>query len=105
MPSSTKRPKGRSTPIERSTFAELDEALEHGAESLLIDNMTPAEVERAVKTVRGRGSKIPVEASGGIDLSTIREYALAGPDYISVGALTHSAVAVDLSMRIAGEGA
>ncbi len=89
--------------IEVRSPAELAEALDNGAESLLLDNMTPDEVRRAIATVRGRGSAIPIEASGGIELATIREYALAGPDYISVGALTHSAVAVDLSMRITAE--
>ncbi len=98
-----RRRPGQIIDIEVRSFAELDEALNHGAESLLVDNMTPAEVKRAVTVVRERGSKIPIEASGGIDLATIREYALAGPDYISVGALTHSAVAVDLSMRIGAE--
>ena len=89
--------------IEVRTPAELLEALDNGAESLLLDNMTPEEVRSAIATVRGRGSRIPIEASGGMELATIREYALAGPDYISVGALTHSAVAVDLNMRIVGE--
>jgi nicotinate-nucleotide pyrophosphorylase (carboxylating) len=94
---------GQVIDIEVRSFAELDEALANGAESLLLDNMTPAEVKRAVDIVRGRGLTIPIEASGGIELATIRDYALAGPDFISVGALTHSAVAVDLSMRIAAE--
>ncbi len=89
--------------IEVRSPAELAEALDNGAESLLLDNMTPDEVRRAIATVRDRGSAIPIEASGGIELATIREYALAGPNYISVGALTHSAVAVDLSMRIVAE--
>jgi nicotinate-nucleotide pyrophosphorylase (carboxylating) len=53
--------------------------------------------------VRDRGLTIPVEASGGIVLENIRKYALAGVDYISVGSLTHSAAAVDLSMRITAE--
>ncbi len=53
--------------------------------------------------MRGRGLTIPIEASGGILLENIRNYALAGVDYISVGALTHSAVAVDLSMKITAE--
>ena len=89
--------------IEVRSPAELAEALDNGAESLLLDNMTPDEVRRAIAVVRERGSAIPIEASGGIELATVREYALAGPDYISVGALTHSAVAVDLSMRIIAE--
>jgi nicotinate-nucleotide pyrophosphorylase (carboxylating) len=97
------RTPGQVIDIEVRTFAELEEALANGAESLLLDNMSPAEVKRAIGIVRSRGLHIPIEASGGIELSTIRDYALAGPTYISVGALTHSAVAVDLNMRIAAE--
>ncbi len=97
------RKPGQVIDIEVRSFPELDEALAGDAESLLVDNMTPDEVRRAVELVRGRGLSIPIEASGGIDLETVREYALAGPNYISVGALTHSAVAVDLSMRIVAE--
>ena len=98
-----RRSPGQVIDIEVRTVAELNEALDNGAESLLLDNMTPTEVKKAIEIVRGRGLTLPIEASGGIELSTIREYALAGPNYISVGALTHSAVAVDLSMRIAAE--
>jgi nicotinate-nucleotide pyrophosphorylase (carboxylating) len=98
-----KRSAGQTIDIEVRTFDELRLALDNGAESLLLDNMSPAEVKKAVAIVRERGGKIPVEASGGIVLDNIRKYALAGVDYISVGALTHSASAVDLSMRITAE--
>jgi nicotinate-nucleotide pyrophosphorylase (carboxylating) len=97
------RTPGQTIDIEVRSFEELNLALEGGAESLLLDNMTPAEVKKAVGIVRGKGLNIPIEASGGITLENIRKYALAGVDYISVGALTHSAVAVDLSMRITAE--
>lgn len=97
------RKPGQTIDIEVRTFDELETALDHGAESLLLDNMTPAEVKKAVGIVRGRGLTIPIEASGGMVLETVRKYALAGVDYISVGALTHSAIAVDLSMRITAE--
>ena len=97
------RTPGQTIDIEVRSFDELNFALEGGAESLLLDNMTPAEVKKAVGIVRAKGSNIPIEASGGITLENIRKYALAGVDYISVGALTHSAVAVDLSMRITAE--
>jgi nicotinate-nucleotide pyrophosphorylase (carboxylating) len=97
------RKPGQTIDIEVRTFDELERALDNGAESLLLDNMTPAEVKKAVGIVRGRGLTIPIEASGGILLENIRNYALAGVDYISVGALTHSAVAVDLSMKITAE--
>jgi nicotinate-nucleotide pyrophosphorylase (carboxylating) len=98
-----RRKPGQTIDIEVRDRHELELALDHGAESLLLDNMTPAEVKKAVAFVRERGLKIPIEASGGITLENIRKYALAGPDYISVGALTHSAPAVDLSMRITAE--
>jgi nicotinate-nucleotide pyrophosphorylase (carboxylating) len=98
-----RRAAGQTIEIEVRNFDELKTALDNGAESLLLDNMTPAEVKKAVAIVRERGGKIPVEASGGIVLDNIRKYALAGVDYISVGALTHSASAVDLSMRITAE--
>jgi nicotinate-nucleotide pyrophosphorylase (carboxylating) len=97
------RKPGQTIDIEVRTPDELERALDNGAESLLLDNMTPAEVKKAVGIVRGRGLTIPIEASGGILLENIRKYALAGVDYISVGALTHSAVAVDLSMKITAE--
>jgi nicotinate-nucleotide pyrophosphorylase (carboxylating) len=97
------RKPGQTIDIEVRTFNELETALDHGAESLLLDNMDPAEVKTAVGIVRGRGLTIPIEASGGITIENIRKYALAGVDYISVGALTHSAVAVDLSMKITAE--
>jgi nicotinate-nucleotide pyrophosphorylase (carboxylating) len=65
--------------------------------------MTPAEVAASVKLIHARGLQLPIEASGGIQLDTIRKYADAGVDFISSGALTHSASAVDLSMRIVAE--
>jgi len=97
------RKQGQRIQIEVRTFEELEQALAGGAESLLLDNMTPAQIKKAVKIVRTSGSKVPIEASGGIVLENVRKYALAGVDYISVGALTHSAPAVDLSMRITAE--
>jgi nicotinate-nucleotide pyrophosphorylase (carboxylating) len=98
-----RRQPGQTIDIEVRSFEELKEALDNGAESLLLDNMSPAEVKKAVGIVRDRGLQIPLEASGGITLENIRKYALTGVDYISVGALTHSAIAADLSMRITAE--
>lgn len=98
-----RRKPGQTIDIEVRNLAELELALQHGAESLLLDNMTPGEVKKSVDLVRKRGFEIPIEASGGITLENVRKYALAGPDYISVGALTHSAPSVDLSMRITAE--
>jgi nicotinate-nucleotide pyrophosphorylase (carboxylating) len=86
--------------IEVRTMAELDEALANGAERILLDNMKPEEVRQAVVRIAGHSRQVPVETSGGIRLENVREYAETGVDYISVGALTHSPQAVDLSMRI-----
>src|SRR5271170_1839038 len=78
------RGEGQTIDIEVRSFDELRLALDNGAESLLLDNMTPSEVKKAVGAVRGRGLTIPIEASGGIVLDNIRKYALAGVFYISV---------------------
>ena len=99
--------------IEVRTAQELDEALAHGAEAILLDNMTPAEVRRSVERIKtvtaGTATAaeparwIPTEASGGIVLENVRAYAETGVDFISVGALTHSARAANISMTIAAE--
>jgi len=86
--------------IEVRSLDELKLVLEHGAEAVLLDNMTPQQVREAVEVVSGLGRPIPLEASGGITLENVREYAMAGVNFISIGALTHSVHAVDLSMRI-----
>jgi nicotinate-nucleotide pyrophosphorylase (carboxylating) len=94
------RTPGQVVTCEVRTLTELEQALTAGAESLLLDNMSPAETKKAVAMVRSRGVPIELEASGGITLENIRKYALAGVDHISVGALTQSAAAVELSMRV-----
>ncbi len=86
--------------VEVRSLEELEQALKFGAEAILLDNMTPEVVKSAVERVRRHTRHIPLEASGGITLENVRSYAEAGVDFISVGALTHSARAVDLSMRI-----
>ncbi len=86
--------------VEVRTMEELEAALEFGAEAILLDNMTPEAVRKAVARVATHPRYIPLEASGGIILENVREYAESGVDYISVGALTHSVRAIDLSMRI-----
>lgn len=83
--------------IEVRTRAELDEAFDCGAKHLLLDNLSPAEAAEWIRHIAGRAS---VELSGGIDLENVRAYAEAGPDYISCGAITHSATAVDISFRL-----
>ena len=86
--------------IEVRTLGELEEALNNGAEAVLMDNMNVEEVRRGVERIRNHSRRIPIEVSGGIRLDNVRAYADTGVDYISVGALTHSPTAVDLSMRI-----
>lgn len=86
--------------VEVRNLAELEAALGHGAEAILLDNMPPAMVHEAVQRVQKHSRRVPLECSGGITLENVRPYAETGVDYISVGALTHSAKAVDLSMRI-----
>jgi len=86
--------------IEVRSLDELEQALEHGAEAVLLDNMPVDEVKRAVERCSHAGRRIPIEASGGITLENVRAYAETGVNFISVGALTHSAKAVDLSMRV-----
>jgi nicotinate-nucleotide pyrophosphorylase (carboxylating) len=81
--------------VECRTFGEVDEALVAGAQRILLDNMTPAELAEAVAHVAGRAE---LEASGGVTLATLREIAATGVQFVSVGALTHSAPALDLSL-------
>ena len=83
--------------IEVRTFDELNEALAGGATRLLLDNLTPEEAKRWIDHVDGRAS---CEISGGVTLATVRAYAEAGADFVSCGAITHSATAVDLNFRI-----
>jgi nicotinate-nucleotide pyrophosphorylase (carboxylating) len=88
---------GMEVEIEVDDPSEIEEALEGGATMLLLDNFTEDQVRDAITEIRGR---VPVEVSGGIRLDNVRGYAEAGPDYIAVGALTHSAPAVDISLEI-----
>ena len=84
---------------EVSTPQQIEEALEAGADMLLLDNLDDDELRKAVQQVRGR---VPVEASGGMTLDRLPRVAATGVDYVSVGALTHSAPAVDLSLMVEG---
>jgi nicotinate-nucleotide pyrophosphorylase (carboxylating) len=83
--------------VECATLGEVEEALEAGAGRILLDNMNPGELRRAVELAAGRGQ---LEASGGVTLDTVRAIAETGVDFISVGALTHSAPALDLSLTL-----
>lgn len=84
--------------VETKTLAEVDEALQcAGIKRIMLDNFTPPDMRRAVDRIGGR---VEVEASGGITLDTVRSVAETGVDFISVGALTHSVQALDLSLEI-----
>ena len=83
--------------IEVRTFEELEEALDCGAKHLLLDNLTPSQAVEWVNHIAGRAT---TEISGGVTLETVRDYAQSGADFISVGAITHSAVAVDINFRL-----
>ncbi len=86
--------------VEVENLKELEEAIQAGADAVLLDNMTPEEVREAVGLARKESLGILVEVSGGVNLRTVRSYAEAGPDLISVGALTHSAPAADISLEV-----
>ena len=86
--------------IEVRSLAELEKALAGGAEAILLDNMPVEEVAAAVQRCARADRRIPIECSGGVNLENIRAYAETGVDFISVGALTHSAPAADLSLHI-----
>ncbi len=86
--------------VECDTIEQVKEALEAGADRLLLDNMPPDVLSEAVKVTDGRA---PLEASGGVNLETIRGIAETGVDYISVGAITLSAPAVDIGLDLADD--
>ncbi|HJQ71098.1 MAG TPA: carboxylating nicotinate-nucleotide diphosphorylase [Blastocatellia bacterium] len=87
--------------VEVANEAQLKEALAAKADVIMLDNFQPAEIRRAVEMIRGEDAHILIEVSGGVSLADVREMAECGVDLISVGALTHSATAVDISMKIA----
>lgn len=88
--------------VEVANFDQLNEAITVGADIIMLDNMQPSQVKEAVEIVRKseRGKYILLEASGGITLENVAEYAKAGVDLISIGAITHSAPSVDISFKI-----
>lgn len=92
-----KAPRGMTVIVEVESLAEVKQALTEPVDIILLDNMTPAMVRRAVKLIKGHAL---VEVSGGITLSNVRAMAEAGPDRISIGALTHSAPAATLSLEL-----
>jgi nicotinate-nucleotide pyrophosphorylase (carboxylating) len=83
--------------VEVKNLKELKEAIESGADIVMLDNMSVHDMKEAVKIAK---SRVMLEASGKISLENVREVAETGVDLISVGALTHSAPAVDISLKI-----
>lgn len=96
----TAAPHGLRIEVEAKSLQEVKAAMEGKADIILLDNMSPALVQRAVSLIKGRAL---VEVSGGITLQTVRDMAQAGSDFISVGALTHSAPAANLSMDLSAQ--
>lgn len=92
-------PPGQKIEVEVTSMAQVEEALGAGAEIIMLDNMPPTEMKKAVQLIEGRAL---VEASGGITLENVREVAASGADWISVGALTHSVKALDMSLEVTG---
>jgi nicotinate-nucleotide pyrophosphorylase (carboxylating) len=91
--------KGQTVPVEIEvrTREELDDALDCGATHLLLDNLTPEQARAWIAKVKGRAT---VEVSGGVSLETVRAYAEAGADFVSAGAITHSARSMDINFRL-----
>lgn len=90
-------PHGAKIEVETESLDEVREALAAGAEIIMLDNMSPALIQEAIAIIDGAAI---IEISGGIGLDTLADYAMAGVDVISVGALTHSATAADVSLNI-----
>ena len=86
--------------VEITNWAQLREAIDAGAEIVMLDNQTPEEAAKLVQMARDMNPNVLIEASGGMDLDRVRSFADAGVDLISVGRLTHSARAVDISFKI-----
>ncbi len=86
--------------VEVMHWAELREAIAAGADIILLDNQSPEEAAKLVEMARGLDPNVLIEASGGVNLDSVRAYAEAGVDLISVGKITHSVRAVDISFKI-----
>lgn len=86
--------------VEISNWGQLREAIQAGADIVMLDNQTPEETEKLVEMARNMNPNVLLEASGGMNLETVREYAEAGVDLISAGMIIHSARAMDISFKI-----
>ncbi|MGD2215786.1 MAG: carboxylating nicotinate-nucleotide diphosphorylase [Gemmatimonadales bacterium] len=92
--------RGLAVEVETTNLQEVGAALEAGVDRIMLDNMPVEQVREAVRLIGGRDPRPEIEASGGVRPADARELAETGVDYISVGALTHSAPALDLSLRL-----
>jgi nicotinate-nucleotide pyrophosphorylase (carboxylating) len=86
--------------VETSNIGEVNDAIESGVSRIMLDNMGIAGIKKAVQLIRKSKHKIEIEVSGGVTLKNIRKIAGTGVDYISIGALTHSAPALDISLKV-----
>jgi len=86
--------------VEIKTFMELDEALAAKVNRIMLDNMNQQQLKKAIEIIRNKNAYTEIEISGGIDLYHIAAYKDCGVDFISVGALTHSAPAIDIAMKL-----
>jgi nicotinate-nucleotide pyrophosphorylase (carboxylating) len=91
---------GKNIEVEAKTIAEVGEAIESGADIVMLDNMDIPGMKEAIRTIRASGRKILIEVSGGVSEDNIRAIARLGVDWISVGALTHSVRSVDIGMDV-----
>ncbi len=89
--------------VEVETLEQVEEAIESGADIIMLDNMEPARMTEAVARIRRASPRTVVEASGGVNLTTVRRIAETGVDVISVGGLTHSAKSLDISLDLGGK--
>ncbi len=86
--------------VETRTLKEVEKAAQMGVDMIMLDNMSLPQIKKAVKIIRSIDKKIKIEVSGNIDFSNVRQIAKTGIDFISVGALTHSAKALDFSLKV-----
>jgi nicotinate-nucleotide pyrophosphorylase (carboxylating) len=92
--------KGLKIEVETKNFEEINEVLNLKIDRIMLDNFKPENLKKTVKLIRSKNKKVEIEASGRVNLKNVRKIALSGVDYISVGALTHSAKALDLSLLL-----
>ena len=94
------RKPGQLIQLEVRSVDELPEALATAVDSILLDNMTPAAVRRALKLIRASHPDMPIEAAGGINLANVHDFAAAGVNFVTIGSLTHSVHAPEINMRV-----